>query len=118
MRHHNKVKKFGREKNQRVALMHSMARNLILEERITTTEAKAKALRPFVEKLVTKAKDIDLAKHRYIVANLRNRKDAASKLIQDIAPKYKDRKGGYTRILKLPQRISDGSKMAIIEFVD
>ena len=78
MRHHNKVKKFGREKNQRVALMQSLARSLILLERIETTEAKAKALRPYVEKLVTKARVIDLAKHRQILATLRNRKDATT----------------------------------------
>lgn len=117
MRHHNKVKKFGREKNQRVALMQSLARSLILLERIETTEAKAKALRPYVEKLVTKARVIDLAKHRQILATLRNRKDATTKLIQEIAPKYKDRKGGYVRIIKLPPRKTDSSKMALIEFV-
>ena len=73
MRHHNKVKKFGREKNQRVALMQSLARSLILLGRIETSEAKAKALRPYVEKLVTKARDITLPKHRQILATLRNR---------------------------------------------
>ncbi len=117
MRHHNKVKKFGREKNQRVALMQSLARSLILQGRIETTEAKAKALRPYMEKLVTKARDLSLAKHRQILATLRNSKEATTKLIQDIAPKYKERKGGYTRVIKLPPRKADSSKMALIEFV-
>lgn len=118
MRHHNNVKKFGREKNQRVALMQSLARNLIMKERITTTEVKAKALRPMVEKMVTKAKKgTDLAVRRALVAELRNRDDAAKKLITDIAPRYEGRKGGYTRVMKLPSRLADGAPMAIIEFV-
>lgn len=119
MRHHNTTKKFGREKNQRVALMQSMARNLIMRERMTTTEVKAKALRPYIEKMVTKAKkgEKDLAARRALKAELRNRDDAAKKLVADIAPRYSSRKGGYTRIMKLPPRLSDGAKMAIIEFI-
>ncbi|MBP6911581.1 MAG: 50S ribosomal protein L17 [Candidatus Pacebacteria bacterium] len=118
MRHHNNVKKFGREKNQRVALMQSLARNLIMKERITTTVVKAKALRPYVEKMVTKAKrGTEIAVRRELIAELRNKNDAAKKLIADIAPRYMERAGGYTRVMKLPPRLADGASMAIIEFV-
>ncbi|MFA5933688.1 MAG: 50S ribosomal protein L17 [Candidatus Paceibacterota bacterium] len=117
MRHNNTVRKFGRKTNVRNALIKSLALSLIIHDRITTTEAKAKELRPFVEKLVTTAKKGDLASKRMVVSRLINRKPEAKKLIDEIAPKYADRKGGYTRVLKLPRRLSDGSPMAIIEFV-
>mgnify|MGYP000884894769 CR=1 FL=1 len=117
MRHHNNKRKFGREKNQRNALVNSLALNLIVREKIKTTEPKAKELRPFIEKVITKAKKNDLASKRLIVSKLSNRKKEVKKLFEKIAPRYADVNGGYTRILKLGTRKSDGAKMAIIEFV-
>ncbi len=84
--------------------------------RIKTTEAKAKELRPFIERLVTKAKPGTLAARRLVISNL-GTSFRAKKLVDVIAPKYAARPGGYTRIVKLPPRQSDGAKMAIIEFV-
>lgn len=117
MRHHNTTRKFGRKKNQRVALMSSLALNLIVREKIKTTEAKAKELRPYIEKLVTTAKKNTLAGRRGAIAKLANRDKEVKKLFDVIAPKYVGRAGGYTRILKLNPRKSDGAKMAHIEFV-
>src|SRR4051812_34009287 len=105
MRHHNSVRKFGREKDQRVALMKSLATSLILKEKITTTEAKAKELRPMIEKLVTKARTNDLATRRLIQSRLGGTAQT-KKLMETIAPKYLKRAGGYTRITKLPARLS------------
>lgn len=116
MRHHSKIKKFGREKNQRKALMRSLARNLIRHDRITTTEAKAKALRPFVEKLVTKAKNGTLASRRLASSEIHGAAEV-KKLFSETAPRYKERAGGYTRIVKMPRRDLDGAPMAMIEFV-
>jgi large subunit ribosomal protein L17 len=117
MRHHNNKRKFGLKKNGKKALMNSLALNLIVREKIKTTEPKAKELRPFIEKLVTRAKKNDLAARRTTIAKLSNRKKEVKKLFEVLAPKYKDVKGGYTRILKLGARKSDGAKMAIIEFI-
>ncbi|MDO8659428.1 MAG: 50S ribosomal protein L17 [Candidatus Parcubacteria bacterium] len=117
MRHHNTKRKFGRGKVQRNALMNSLALNLIVREKIKTTEPKAKELRPFIEKLVTRAKKNDLATKRLIIAKLSNRSREVKKLFDVIAPKYADKKGGYTRIVKLGARKADGAPMAIIEFV-
>src|SRR3989338_5562712 len=117
MRHHNTKRKFGRTKNQRNALMNSLALNLIVREKIQTTEPKAKELRPFIEKLVTTAKKNNVATHKSITARLVNRTKEVKKLFDVIAPKYADRSGGYTRVLKLGARKSDGAKMAIIEFI-
>ncbi len=117
MRHHNSKRKFGREKNERKALLNSLALNLIVREKIKTTEPKAKELKPFIEKLVTRAKKGDLATRRVVISKLSNRSKEVKKLFDVIAPKYADKKGGYTRVLKLGARKSDGAKMAIIEFV-
>ena len=117
MRHHNTKRKFGREKNQRNALINSLALNLIVREKIKTTEPKAKELRPFIEKIITRAKKNDLASRRLVISKLSNRKKEVKKVFDKIAPKYKDINGGYTRILKLGARKSDGAKMAIIEFI-
>lgn len=116
MRHGNNVRKFGREKNQRHALMRSLARNLVRDTRITTTLAKAKELRPYVEKLVTKAKSDTIASRRLLVSRIQGVREV-KKLVESIAPKYKTRAGGYIRIVRLPNRDLDGSPMAIIEFV-
>lgn len=117
MRHHSNVRKFGRTKNQREALLKGLMLSLIAHGRIETTEAKAKELRPSIEKLITKANVGTLASRRLVIARLYNLNSEAAKLIDTIAPKYKDRAGGYTRITKLPRRAGDASKMAVIEFV-
>ncbi len=116
MRHHSNIRKFGREKNQRQALMRSLARNLIRDTKISTTTAKAKELRPYVEKLVTKAKEGTMASKRLIVSRIHGT-DETKKLIDLVSAKYMDRKGGYTRIIRLPNRDLDGSPMSLIEFV-
>lgn len=117
MRHHNNVRKFGRSKNQRHALLKGLALALIAHGKIETTEANAKELRPFIEKLVTKANVGTIASRRLVIARLYNLTSEASKLVDEIAPKHKDRTGGYTRIVKLPRRQGDASKMALIEFI-
>ena len=116
MRHHSKIKKFGREKNVRNALMRSLARNLIRDEKITTTLSKAKALRPYVEKLVTKARVGSVASRRLVASKIGVGSES-KKLVDVVAPKYKTRSGGYTRITKLPLRKLDAAAMAVIEFV-
>ena len=116
MRHHSSKKKFGREMNQRDALIRSLSRNLINEGRITTTLAKAKSLRPFVEKMVTKAKTGTLASRRIIISKMQGEKETKV-LFDTIAKKYQDRKGGYLRIIRLPHRELDAAPMAMIEFV-
>jgi large subunit ribosomal protein L17 len=116
MRHGSKVKKFHREKNQRNALMRSQARSLILNGKITTTEVKAKALRPFVEKLITIGRNDTLASRRMLEKRLGARTTAKA-VYADVAPRYKGRTGGYTRIVKLPKKRTDGARMAIISFV-
>ena len=117
MRHHSTVRKFGRKKNQRNALLKSLALSLVKHGKIKTTEAKAKELRPFIEKLVTKGKSGTLAARRGVTATLQNRKPESKKLVDEVSKKFEDRKGGYPRIMKLPRRKSDGSKMAVIEFI-
>jgi large subunit ribosomal protein L17 len=91
--------------------------SLIKHGRIETTEAKAKEVRPLIEKMITKANVGTLASKRLVISRLYNLTAEANKLINDIAPKYKERTGGYTRITKLPRRGGDASKMAVIEFI-
>ena len=117
MRHHNSVRKFGRNRNQRKALLKGLMLALISHGKIETTEAKAKELRPFIEKMVTKANVGTLASRRLVISRLYNLTAEANNLIDNIAPKYKNVSGGYTRITKLPRRGGDASKMAIIEFI-
>ncbi|MCK5589074.1 MAG: 50S ribosomal protein L17 [Candidatus Pacebacteria bacterium] len=119
MRHHNSNRKFGRKSNQRRALMRSLAIALIGHEKIETTEAKAKELRKYVEKLITKGRKGDLATRRLLNSKLGSGGDLASKkIVEVLSKKYADRPGGYLRIIKKGERIgSDGAKMAIIEFV-
>lgn len=116
MRHHSVTRKFGREKDQRNALMRSLARNLINKTKIKTTLAKAKELRPYVEKLVTKAKTGTLASRRVLISKIDGEKEVKV-LVDNLAKKYKDRNGGYTRIIKLAPRTLDAAPMAMIEFV-
>ncbi len=117
MRHHDANRKFNRDGNQRTALLRGLASSLVIHGRIETTEAKAKELRPKIEKLVTKAKNPTLANRRVLLAGFYNNEDVVTKLIDDIAPAYKERAGGYTRITKIVSRKSDGSPMAVIAFV-
>jgi large subunit ribosomal protein L17 len=116
MKHHDKRRKLGRKSNIRLALLRSLACSLIRDGKIKTTEAKAKELRPFIEKIVTQAKEDSVAKRRMVLSRLGN-KTQTKNLFENIAPKYAKRSGGYTRIVKLPIRKSDASKMALIEFV-
>ena len=119
MRHHNSIRKFGLEQNGRRALLRSLAISLIDCGRIETTEAKAKELRPYVEPLITKAQQNTPATLRYLVSRLGSGSQTAivKKLVETIAPKYKKRSGGYTRIIKSAIRQSDGARMAVIEFI-
>lgn len=117
MRHGKKNRKFGRKANVRRGFIRSLAVGLLTHEKITTTEARAKELRPYIEKMVTRAKTADMNARRMICARLGNQETLANKLVDDIAPRYIDRQGGYTRITKLPQRSGDASPMAVIEFV-
>lgn len=115
MIHSQKTNKLGREKNQRNALLKTLAVSLIRDGKIQTTEAKAKALRPRVEKLLTKAKAGGVANLRLIGSQIGP--VSAKVLVSGIAPKYKERKGGYLRITKLNDRKNDGAKIVQIEFV-
>jgi len=115
MIHGQKTKQLSRERNVRNALLKTMAVSLIRDTKIKTTETKAKVLKPIVEKLVTKAKAGDLASKRIIISKVGT--VSAKTLVETIAPKYKDRNGGYLRIIKLNDRKNDGAKMAQIEFV-
>ena len=115
MNHHKTIRKFGRVKKVRDALMKSLALSLVVNGRIKTTEAKARELRPFVEKLVTSGKLKSLSSRRSLISKIGA--TGAEKIVKDFSPKYASRAGGYTRITKLPARISDGSLMAVIEFI-
>lgn len=115
MRHHNANRKFGRKRNQRTALLRSLAHSLALKGKIKTTEPKAKELRPYMEKLVTLGKKQTLASRRLIEARVGFQ--AAEKITKSLSPAYKERRGGYTRITKIGPRKNDASPMAVIEFV-
>jgi large subunit ribosomal protein L17 len=118
MRHQKKTVKLGRTQGHRNALLSNLAVSLIDHGQIKTTVAKAKAVRPFVEKLVTKAKTGTLHSRRMALADLRHNEAAVRKLFTEIGPLNAERKGGYTRIVKLGMRRSDAAEMAIIEWVD
>jgi len=115
MLHGNKKKQLSRGMNQRNALIKTLAVSLIRYEKITTTEIKAKVLKPFVEKLITKGKDGSLNSLRVIAGKIGS--VSAVKIIKVLAPKYRTRAGGYLRITKIQTRLSDSTKMAQIEFV-
>ena len=117
MRHKNSGRKFDRNTSSRRAMFRNLTANLILHERITTTQAKAKAVKPEVEKLITLAKRGDLHARRQALSTLAQDKFAVHKLFVDVAPRYADRPGGYTRILKLGPRKSDSTEMVFIELV-
>lgn len=115
MNHHKANRKFGRVKKVRDGLMKSLALALVVNGKIKTTDAKARELRPFVEKMITEGREGTLASRRALVAKIGS--IGAAKIVKEVSPKYMDRNGGYTRITKLPARVSDGSLMAIIELV-
>ncbi|MBI1380133.1 MAG: 50S ribosomal protein L17 [Planctomycetaceae bacterium] len=118
MRHKVSGKKLGRTASHRVAMTRNMANSLIDHERIITTVQKAKHLKPFVEKLVTLSKDASLHHRRLAFARLRD-EDAVSKLFEVLGPRFKERPGGYCRILKLSKnRLGDNGQRALIEFVE
>ena len=117
MRHQKAGRKFGRNPAQRAALLRQLAISMILHERITTTEAKAKSLRPVVEKLITMARD-DSPHHRKLVMSKIDHPLATAKLFEVIAPRYDVAPGGYTRISKLGPRRGDAAPMALIELVE
>ncbi|MCH5330061.1 MAG: 50S ribosomal protein L17 [Alistipes sp.] len=117
MRHNKNFNHLGRQAGHRKALMSNMASSLILHKRIETTVAKAKALKQFVEPLVTRSKE-DTTHSRRVVFSYLKQKEAVTELFRTIAPKIADRPGGYTRILKTGFRLGDAADMCIIEFVD
>jgi large subunit ribosomal protein L17 len=117
MRHRKAGRQLGRRSEHRLALLRNLATSLIEEGAIETTEAKAKELRPFVEKLITKARSGTLHDRRLAVRHVHKRA-AADKLFQEIGPRYQTRPGGYTRILKIGHRRGDGAEMARIELVE
>src|SRR5579862_1053041 len=117
MRHGKKVNHLSRTDSHRRAMLGNMAASLILHKRITTTLAKAKALRVYVEPLLTKSKNDTTHSRRTVFSYLQD-KDAVSELFRDIAPKIASRPGGYTRIIKMENRLGDNAEMALIELVD
>ncbi len=117
MRHNKNFNHLGRQAGHRRAMLSNMASSLILHKRIETTVAKAKAVKQFVEPLVTKSKE-DTTHSRRVVFSYLKQKEAVTELFRTIAPKIADRPGGYTRILKTGFRLGDAADMCIIEFVD
>ena len=117
MRHNKAINHLGRKSGHRKALLANMATALILNKRIETTVAKAKALKMYVEPLITKSKDDSTHSRRTVFSYLKN-KEAVSELFRTVAPKIADRPGGYTRVLKTGFRQGDGADMALIELVD
>lgn len=116
-RHGYKGRKFGRETDQRRALIKGLATSLVMDERIETTLPKAKELVRYIEKLITKAKKGDLANRRAVIAGL-STQVAAVKLVDQIAPQLSGRTSGHVRVERTRLRVGDGAQMAIIEFVD
>lgn len=117
MRHNKAFYHLGRKSGHRKALLANMATSLILHKRIETTVAKAKALKMYVEPLITKSKDDTTASRRTVFSYLKN-KEAVTELFRTVAPKIAERQGGYTRVLKTGFRQGDGADLAIIELVD
>ncbi len=117
MRHNKAINHLGRKSGHRKALLANMATSLILHKRIQTTVAKAKALKMYVEPLITKSKEDTTHSRRVVFSYLKN-KEAVTELFRTVAPKIADRPGGYLRVLKTGFRQGDGADMALIEFVD
>lgn len=116
MRHRSVKKTLGRTADPRRALLRSMATSLIIHDAITTTEGKAAALRPYVEKLITKGKTKTMISERYLLKHLYTKK-AVEKMLNVVGPKYATRPGGYTRTVKIGFRPGDGAKLVTIELV-
>ena len=117
MRHNKAINHLGRKSGHRKALLANMATSLILNKRIQTTVAKAKALQSYIEPLITKSKEDSTHSRRVVFSYLKN-KEAVTELFRTVAPKIADRPGGYTRVLKTGFRQGDGADMALIELVD
>ena len=117
MRHNKAINHLGRKSGHRKAMLANMATSLILHKRIQTTVAKAKALKMYVEPLITKSKEDTTHSRRVVFSYLKN-KEAVTELFRTVAPKIADRPGGYTRVLKTGFRQGDGADMALIELVD
>ncbi|MBI4172581.1 MAG: 50S ribosomal protein L17 [Actinobacteria bacterium] len=117
MRHQRAGRKLGRDSSHRKALYSNLAGALIVHGRIETTEAKAKAVKPFAEKMITLGKRGDLAARRLALAELRSQ-DVVHQLFAEVAPRFAERSGGYTRIVKLGPRQGDAADMVFLEFVD
>jgi len=117
MRHQRVINHLGRTSSHRKSMISNMAVSLILHKRITTTTAKAKALKTFVEPIITKSKEDSTHSRRVVFGYLKD-KSAVAELFRDISPKIADRPGGYTRILKTGNRIGDNAEMCILELVD
>ena len=117
MRHNKAINHLGRKSGHRKAMLANMATSLILHKRIQTTVAKAKALKMYVEPLITKSKEDTTHSRRVVFSYLKN-KEAVTELFRTVAPKIADRPGGYTRVLKTGFRLGDGADMALIELVD
>lgn len=117
MRHNKSINHLGRQSGHRKALLANLACSLILNKRITTTVAKAKALRSYVEPLITKSKEDSTHSRRIVFSYLKN-KEAVTELFRTVAPKVADRPGGYTRVLHVGFRQGDAAEMALIELVD
>src|SRR5437667_5965647 len=117
MRHHRAGKKLGRDSAHRKALYANLAGSLIEHGRIKTTEAKAKAVKPFAEQMITLGKRGDLAARRQAIARLRSQ-DVVHVLFAEVAPRFAERPGGYTRIVKLGPRAGDAAEMVYLELVD
>ena len=120
MRHHKKGRKLNRTASHRKALLSNLAASLVIHKKIRTTNAKGKELKGFVERLVTYAKKGDVQGRRLIQKKILGKrgKEIANILIHDIAPTYMDRKGGYTRMIKLNNRKNDNAPVSLIEFID
>lgn len=117
MRHQKRGKKFHRIRGKRRAFLRNLANGLIKAEHVETTETRAKALRPLIERLITFAKRHDLASRRVVLSRLHD-KNMVKKLFEEIGPRYQGRSGGYVRIMKLSKsRKRDGTRLAVIEFV-
>jgi large subunit ribosomal protein L17 len=117
VRHHRAGKKLGRDSAHRRSLYANLACSLIEHGRIRTTEAKAKAVKPFAEQMITLGKRGDLAARRQAISELRSQ-DTVRKLFDDVAPRFADRPGGYSRIVKLGPRQGDAAAMVYLELVD
>ena len=116
MRHRKTGTKLGRKSGPRLALMRSLATSIVLYEKVQTTEAKAKAIKPIVEKFVTASRDSSLHTRRKLLSYFYD-ENAVKKLLEDLGPRYKTRPGGYMRITKIGTRSGDASKMVQLEFV-